>query len=438
MYFKFNGHIIQAITIKQPFASLIANGVVDIENRTWNKKIHKNICKNWLFVHTLLQNDNTTSIIGMMHINCIRKISDSIHKTKWASGPNCWYIDAVIKFNHSIPTKGQLGQWNPDTRLHLELNKQINNSMYNIIPLDNIDFVEKNNIFYATQRGQYMTWEKVINSLTQKTDTFIYKLIQFLLNIPHEAYFWECDKVDMKKPFRFAIFDTKTLAERIQDNNAFKGAINCNKYVISFPSLTRDINLVVPCKKSTYSNYTSLATFSRTAPIKQQIALWKKVGQKIKNGDWVSTSGLGVSWLHIRIAKRPKYYHDVFNKNNKKSGRDKIDNFINNYKFPKKFVNIIVSGTNWKSEDQKDLITYYLELLPKNTKVIVVTSDMEEKVNEMKLNIEKYSTDCIFGKQERNKKILENHIDLVTVFGNKEEDLIKQSNKNKIKLLEIK
>lgn len=84
----------------------------------------------------------------------------------------------------------------------------------------------------------------------------------------------------MKKPFRFAIFDSKTLAERTQDNNAFKGAINCKKYVLDFPSLTNDIHLIVPCKKSTHSNYTSLATFSRTAPIKQQVTLWKK-GQKI-------------------------------------------------------------------------------------------------------------------------------------------------------------
>jgi hypothetical protein len=126
-----------------------------------------------------------------MHINCVGKVTDSIHKTKWAKGPNCWYIDAVIKFDNPIPAKGKLGQWNPDISIHSELEKQINTSMYNIIPIDNIEFVKEKDIYYATQRGQYMMWEDVINSLTQKTDTFTYKLIQFFLNVPYEAYFWE-------------------------------------------------------------------------------------------------------------------------------------------------------------------------------------------------------------------------------------------------------
>ena len=165
-----------------------------------------------------------------------------------------------------------------------------------------------------------MTWENVINSLTHQTDIFIYKLIEFFLNIRYKAYFWECDKVEMEKLFRFSIYESKTLSERKQDNKAFEGKINCDKNVISFPSLSKNVNLVVPCKKSNNTKYTSLSTFSRTAPITQQIALWKKVGKKLKNGDWLSTSGLGVSWLHIRIEKIPKYYHNTFYKNNKKEG----------------------------------------------------------------------------------------------------------------------
>ena len=454
MNFKFNGHIIKAITIKQPSATLIVDGVIDIENRTWSKKIYKDICKNWLFVHTSskkstkLPDQPISAIIGMMHINCVGKISDSIHKTKWALGPNCWYIDAVIKFDDPIYTKGRLGQWDPDINIHSDLEKQISNSMYNIIPIDNIEFVKKNNIYYATQRGNYMTWENVINSLTQKTDTFTYKLIQLFLNIPYKAYFWECDIVDMKKPFRFAIFDSKTLAERKQDNDAFKGAVICNKYVISFPNLSKNIDLVVPCKKSNHSDYTSLSTFSRTAPIKQQVAFWKKVGKKIKNGDWISTSGLGVSWLHVRISKTPTYYHDTFDKNNKKEGRNKMDDFINNYKFPKKFVNVIVVGNNWKSKYQQDLLTYYFELIPKNSKLILVISGsditgIEKKVINFNFIYEIYPTNWKkygrFGKRERNKKILENNINLVTLFGknNKDEDLIKQSNESNIEILEI-
>lgn len=437
MSFEFNGHEIKAITIKQPYASLIINGIQNVENRSWRKKIHKDACKNWLFVHAsskyaskkeIKKIDNipdnfdypSSCIIGMMHINCVGKVSDAVHKCSWAKGPNCWYIDAVIKFKTPIPTTGKLGQWDPDPSLHDQLTDQITDSMYSIIPLDNIEFVKKEDIYYAVQRGKYMTWESIIRSLIEKTDTFTYKLIQFLLSIDYNAYFWECDQVDMKKPFRFAIFNSKTLAERKQEDNAFKGVINCgNRLAIAFPSLSKDVHLVVPCYKSV-ADYTSLATFSRTAPIKQQVAFWKKVGQNIKEGDWVSTSGLGVAWLHVRIASRPKYYHDAFEKK-KNGGRRKMEEYIENFNFPKDFVNIIIIGKNWKQKEQKDLITYYLELLPKDTKVVGMGKMLEDKVKEVHLKFDLYETDWKkdgrFAKQKTFDKMIEDRVDLITLFG---------------------
>lgn len=461
MSFEFNGHIIKAITIKQPYASLIVNGIKDIENRTWTKKLHMNVCKNWLFVHSstkkvkigLTEEEKKldyplSSIVGMMHINCIGKIQDSVHVTKWAEGPKCWYIDAVIKFNTPIHTVGKLGQWNPDSSLNDKLTEQINKSMYNIISLDNIEFIRDTNskyeIYYATQRGKYMSWDTVIQSLINNTNTFVYKLIQTLLLIEHKSYFWECDKVVMGKPFRFAIYNSKTLAKRKQDNNAFGGIINCskNQQTKVFPSLNNDTNLVVPCNLSKKSNYTSLATFTRTAPVKQQVDLWQKVGENIKEGDWVSTSGLGVAWLHVRIATRPKYYHNAFNKSPIKSSRELIENCIENFKFPLNFVNAIVIGNDWKGLQQSDLITYYLELLPKNTRIIGTGKDIKNKIDEIGFvsseiyptNWKKYGR---FGKHKRNERILKHDIDLITIFGNKEQDLIQQANKKGIKVLEL-
>lgn len=48
--FSFNNHVIKAITVKQPYASLILDGEKDIINRTWNRKNYKDPCKNWLFI----------------------------------------------------------------------------------------------------------------------------------------------------------------------------------------------------------------------------------------------------------------------------------------------------------------------------------------------------------------------------------------------------
>ena len=360
MSFKFNGHVINAITIKQPWANLIVMGVKDIENRTWSRKMYKDVCKNWLLVHSSgkpiskkslagvnssikeeLDKINTSvfpnsAFVGMMHIHSIDKLCNSVNPTKWAEGPNCWYIDAVIQFKTPIQSIGELSQWTPCEYVHDEIRTQIVQSMYNIRFMDNIEFVKKSSIYYATQRGHYMKWADVIKSLKGNIDTFIYKLIYVLMNIKHEAYFWECDRICLNKPFRFAIFNSKTLAKRKQDNNAFDGAINCSRNSISFPNLTKDVQLVVPCHNSDSTNYTSLATFSRTSKIKQQYMFWKKVGRNIKEGDWVSTSGLGVSWLHVRIAKRPKYYHDLFMKSQKNSRRT-MEKYIENFQFSKNF-----------------------------------------------------------------------------------------------------
>jgi len=464
MNFKYNGHVIKALTIKQPYASLIINGVKDIENRTWKRRMDKDICKNWLFVHAagkpaskkrLLRSSMevkeeiariqtpwvNSAIIGMMHIHSIKKCSESVHNSIWASGPNYWYIDAVVPFNKPVLTTGSLGQWIPDENLFSELTKQIDVSMYNIITPDGIDFIKKGNIYYAVQRGSYMTWDKVITSLRGPAtiDTFKYKLIRELIHVPYEAYFWECDQVDLKKPFRFAVYDSSTLAKRKQDNDAFKGKINCRKNALSFPSLSKEIDLVIPCRKYKNSIYTSISTFSRTVPIKQQVSFWQKVGKTIKEGDWVSTSGLGVSWLHVRLAKYPKYYHEAFTKT--KNDRRKMEEMIENFDFKKNPVNVIYENKGWKDWD---LSCYYFELLPNDIKLILTgrKNIFVKKSEDFGLSYELSSVNWKGGAgagNKRNREILEN-ADLVTVFGKQSnvcKDLVKKAKENNIPVLEI-
>ncbi|HEU5075095.1 MAG TPA: hypothetical protein VFU02_12985, partial [Polyangiaceae bacterium] len=61
------------------------------------------------------------------------------------------------------------------------------------------------------------------------------------------------------------------------------------------------------------SAYTHLAAFLRHAPPEQCEVLLREVGfaarECLRNEPfWLSTSGLGVAWLHVRIDSRPKYY----------------------------------------------------------------------------------------------------------------------------------
>jgi hypothetical protein len=83
--------------------------------------------------------------------------------------------------------------------------------------------------------------------------------------------------------------------------------------IVTFPNLGADAILVVPCPLAKSSAYGHLAAFVRHAPDAQRHALWQAVAAAMAQriGDrpvWLSTAGAGVSWLHVRLDDRPKYY----------------------------------------------------------------------------------------------------------------------------------
>ena len=83
--------------------------------------------------------------------------------------------------------------------------------------------------------------------------------------------------------------------------------------MVEFSNLGRDAILIVPCLKTVPSAYGHLAAFVREAPEAQRHALWQLVGEAMARRIgpkpvWLSTAGAGVSWLHVRLDDRPKYY----------------------------------------------------------------------------------------------------------------------------------
>ena len=98
----------------------------------------------------------------------------------------------------------------------------------------------------------------------------------------------------------------------IQDYSAFQEYIkkSKNKYVISFWNLSGDAILIIPMPKHG-KNYAHLKNFIDNASKTQQKAFWKKVAQIASQQSqpiWISTHGLGVPYLHVRIDFKPKYY----------------------------------------------------------------------------------------------------------------------------------
>ena len=100
-----------------------------------------------------------------------------------------------------------------------------------------------------------------------------------------------------------------------QNNHAFIKYIlkSKHKYAVSFLNLSKDTMLVIPMPRAD-KNYATLKDFVDNASPNQQKEFWKFVSQTIrkcmKKHDtlWVSTHGLGVPYLHIRISTQPKYY----------------------------------------------------------------------------------------------------------------------------------
>ncbi|KAF0497381.1 toll/interleukin-1 receptor domain-containing protein [Gigaspora margarita] len=132
------------------------------------------------------------------------------------------------------------------------------------------------------------------------------------------AYFWECPPVSKEttnKPFEFVVTKSDTLSYIKQDYSSFKKKITkcLNKDVCSFANLGKDATLIVPmpCHNLDYKN---LSNFTMNAPKEQQINFWQEVANKltesleISTPKWLSTNGLGVHYLHIRIDNNPKYY----------------------------------------------------------------------------------------------------------------------------------
>jgi hypothetical protein len=137
-----------------------------------------------------------------------------------------------------------------------------------------------------------------------------------LADCSYTAFRWETPAVTEKsanRPFEFVLLDSPEL-ERTPDSKPFVANLQRAKQGVSvFPNLGGDALLVVPTALSDSSAYGHIAAFVRFAPEAQRDALWAAVGEAMatriaKKPVWLSTAGAGVSWLHIRLDDRPKYY----------------------------------------------------------------------------------------------------------------------------------
>lgn len=158
-----------------------------------------------------------------------------------------------------------------------------------------------------------LTWREVRDGWTRDR-SFRLTYAAAIAAAPFEALFWECAPLSpetLDAPFEHALVESHRLATVAPDAAAFAGKLGEDP-IATFPNLGRDAVLVVPSARADPRCYRHLSAFLRSGPSEQIDALFERVGQAVSAATnsplWVSTSGLGVYWVHVRLDSRPKYY----------------------------------------------------------------------------------------------------------------------------------
>ena len=166
--------------------------------------------------------------------------------------------------------------------------------------------------------AEALSWQQVL-ALWQSDAGFRARFNKALAEEPFAACFWETPPVTrsrLARPFEFVCVEAPSLAGVDADPHAFADQFDrhCGGDAIAgFTNLGGDARLIAPCPIRPNTCYAHLLTFVREAPAVQRDAFWRRLGAALAHALgaaplWLSTSGLGVYWLHARLDTRPKYY----------------------------------------------------------------------------------------------------------------------------------
>jgi len=158
-----------------------------------------------------------------------------------------------------------------------------------------------------------------------------------LLSLPSPAIFFEMPPLTYSNyntlPFEAVLLESPELRSSEPDFSAFRDKFseaasedNESQRIVSFKSLKGDCLLISPCPVKLVStdtqtvdafvDFSHLLAFHKNADIGLIQTLWRTTAMQALSALeenparplWISTSGLGVSWLHVRLDTIPKYY----------------------------------------------------------------------------------------------------------------------------------
>ncbi len=168
-------------------------------------------------------------------------------------------------------------------------------------------------IFSASLDGQVADWMTLLAGLAE-SDECRTALTTALVGLPFEQIFFETPPLTggrITDRAEFAAIEANLSSPA--DSSPFIHSLALADDVAVIENLGGDATLVVPTDLADGTTYNYLLSFLRTAGTNQIQAFWKAAAAAtlLRVDDtpvWVSTSGGGVPWLHLRLDTRPKYY----------------------------------------------------------------------------------------------------------------------------------
>jgi len=180
---------------------------------------------------------------------------------------------------------------------------------------ESIESSDKNLKFAVYEGAKLLSSHGVLKRL-KISELFRSWYSNILTDTGFDAFFWEnrpFTSSSLSKPYECNVICSSYLAGKSPDREPFRNYFDDKNDVVCFANLGKDAYLIAPVPKSNDDGFTHLGRFLREADRNQIDSFWKTSAHETlkrisKNPVWLSTSGLGVFWLHARIDSTPKYY----------------------------------------------------------------------------------------------------------------------------------
>ena len=176
------------------------------------------------------------------------------------------------------------------------------------------------NIYYFKAAGVPVSIFEFLQGAASAT--FLKNYIQCINRLGLEEFYWEHPAITadaLDSPYRVAIVSAPNLKAIGYNPKPFSTYFTEADAIATFFNRRKDALLLAPRPKTVpggLRDYATLARFLRHADEPTAVNFLKKVfatwhTQLTQGSDYIylSTHGLGVHWLHVRLDQRPKYYH---------------------------------------------------------------------------------------------------------------------------------